>query len=41
MSIGYNPHFGNTEKTAEPWLLHNFDTVGAAHATGSAEHHLQ
>ncbi|ONI01411.1 hypothetical protein PRUPE_6G138200 [Prunus persica] len=25
MSIGWNPYFNNTEKTIEPWLLHNFD----------------
>ena len=24
MSVGYNPVFGNTEKTCEPWLLHDF-----------------
>ncbi|CAD6340685.1 unnamed protein product [Miscanthus lutarioriparius] len=24
MSVGWNPYFGNTEKTVEPWLLHNF-----------------
>ncbi|AQK82707.1 Haloacid dehalogenase-like hydrolase domain-containing protein 1A isoform 1 [Zea mays] len=24
MSIGWNPYFDNTEKTVEPWLLHNF-----------------
>jgi riboflavin kinase len=23
-SIGWNPVFGNNEKTAEPWLLHDF-----------------
>ena len=23
MSIGWNPHYGNSEKTAEPWLLHS------------------
>jgi hypothetical protein len=27
MSIGWNPHYGNSEKTAEPWLLHEFDKV--------------
>ncbi|GAX76805.1 hypothetical protein CEUSTIGMA_g4251.t1 [Chlamydomonas eustigma] len=25
LSIGWNPHFGNTQKTCEPWILHNFD----------------
>ncbi|KAJ6681594.1 RIBOFLAVIN KINASE [Salix koriyanagi] len=25
MSIGWNPYFNNTEKTIEPWLLHEFD----------------
>ncbi|XP_020595220.1 bifunctional riboflavin kinase/FMN phosphatase-like [Phalaenopsis equestris] len=25
MSIGWNPYFNNTEKTVEPWLLHEFD----------------
>nr|CAB3494501.1 unnamed protein product [Digitaria exilis] len=25
MSIGWNPYFDNTEKTVEPWLLHDFD----------------
>lgn len=25
MSIGWNPYFDNTEKTIEPWLLHEFD----------------
>ncbi|KAF8409353.1 hypothetical protein HHK36_005428 [Tetracentron sinense] len=25
MSIGWNPFFNNTEKTIEPWLLHDFD----------------
>jgi hypothetical protein len=29
MSIGWNPHYGNSEKTAEPWLLHEFDKVCA------------
>ncbi|KAJ1704195.1 hypothetical protein LUZ63_003974 [Rhynchospora breviuscula] len=24
MSIGWNPYFDNTEKTIEPWLLHEF-----------------
>ncbi|CAI8592184.1 unnamed protein product [Vicia faba] len=24
MSIGWNPYFGNKEKTIEPWLLHEF-----------------
>lgn len=24
MSIGFNPFYNNTEKTAEPWLLHDF-----------------
>lgn len=24
MSIGWNPVFGNKEKTAEPWILHDF-----------------
>jgi riboflavin kinase len=27
MSIGYNPFYGNTKKTCEPWLLHTFDNV--------------
>lgn len=25
MSIGWNPYFDNTEKTIEPWLLHQFE----------------
>lgn len=25
MSIGFNPYYNNTDKTAEPWLLHTFD----------------
>jgi len=25
MSIGWNPFFGNSEKTAEPWLLADFE----------------
>lgn len=25
MSVGWNPYFNNTEKTIEPWLLHDFD----------------
>lgn len=25
MSIGWNPYFDNTEKTLEPWLLHEFE----------------
>ncbi len=25
MSIGWNPYYKNEEKTAEPWLLHDFD----------------
>ncbi|GFQ01814.1 bifunctional riboflavin kinase/fmn phosphatase [Phtheirospermum japonicum] len=25
MSIGWNPYFNNSEKTIEPWLLHDFD----------------
>ncbi|KAJ4803249.1 Riboflavin kinase [Rhynchospora pubera] len=25
MNIGWNPYFANTEKTIEPWLLHEFD----------------
>ncbi|KAI9198040.1 hypothetical protein LWI28_009041 [Acer negundo] len=25
MSIGWNPYFNNSEKTIEPWLLHEFD----------------
>ncbi|KAL0363314.1 UNVERIFIED_CONTAM: Bifunctional riboflavin kinase/FMN phosphatase [Sesamum calycinum] len=25
MSIGWNPYFNNTEKTIEPWLLHDFN----------------
>ena len=30
MSIGWNPFFANKHKTAEPWILHEFDEVGAA-----------
>ncbi|CAN0892122.1 Bifunctional riboflavin kinase/FMN phosphatase [Linum grandiflorum] len=26
MSIGWNPYFNNTEKTIEPWLLHEFES---------------
>lgn len=25
MNIGWNPYFGNTKKTIEPWLLHEFE----------------
>ncbi|KAL8032704.1 hypothetical protein ABFX02_13G113600 [Erythranthe guttata] len=25
MSVGWNPYFNNSEKTIEPWLLHDFD----------------
>lgn len=25
MSIGWNPFYNNEQKTAEPWLLHDFD----------------
>ncbi|KAK9706632.1 hypothetical protein RND81_07G140600 [Saponaria officinalis] len=25
MSVGWNPYFDNSEKTVEPWLLHDFD----------------
>jgi len=25
MSVGWNPQFENTERTVEPWLLHDFD----------------
>ncbi|WIA22630.1 hypothetical protein OEZ86_009609 [Tetradesmus obliquus] len=25
MSIGWNPFYNNTEKTAEPWILHDFE----------------
>ncbi|KAL9234105.1 hypothetical protein vseg_009012 [Gypsophila vaccaria] len=25
MSIGWNPYFNNSEKTIEPWLLHDFE----------------
>ncbi|EFJ52248.1 hypothetical protein VOLCADRAFT_103251 [Volvox carteri f. nagariensis] len=25
LSIGWNPFFGNKEKTLEPWILHSFD----------------
>lgn len=25
MSIGWNPFYGNKEKTAEPWILHKFE----------------
>jgi hypothetical protein len=28
MSIGWNPVFGNAEKSAEPWILAEFDEVG-------------
>jgi FAD synthase len=27
MSIGWNPFYQNKEKTAEPWVLHDFDKV--------------
>lgn len=27
MSIGWNPFYQNKEKTAEPWILHEFDKV--------------
>lgn len=38
MSIGWNPFYGNTHKTAEPWILHTFDEVRHArvHTRGHA-----
>lgn len=27
MSIGWNPFYNNKEKTAEPWILHEFSKV--------------
>jgi riboflavin kinase len=24
MSIGWNPYFNNKDRTAEPWILHDF-----------------
>eukprot|EP00879_Flechtneria_rotunda_P032963 GHRR01036464.1.p1 GENE.GHRR01036464.1~~GHRR01036464.1.p1 ORF type:complete len:200 (+),score=51.86 GHRR01036464.1:1088-1687(+) len=27
MSIGWNPFYSNKEKTAEPWILHDFEKV--------------
>jgi hypothetical protein len=30
MSIGWNPFYANKEKTAEPWILHEFDKVRLA-----------
>jgi FAD synthase len=29
MSVGYNPFYGNTAKTCEPWLLSTFEQVRA------------
>lgn len=29
MSIGWNPFYQNKEKTAEPWILHDFEKVKA------------
>jgi riboflavin kinase len=29
MSIGWNPFYQNKEKTAEPWVLHDFEQVKA------------
>ena len=29
MSVGYNPFYGNTAKTCEPWLLAEFTEVCA------------
>jgi len=26
MSIGYNPYYKNSQKTIEPWILHEFDS---------------
>lgn len=26
MSIGWNPFYGNEQKTIEPWILHDFDS---------------
>jgi FAD synthase len=41
MSIGWNPFYNNTEKTAEPWILHDFDQVGQQHqAAGRAAEKL-
>lgn len=30
MSIGWNPFYQNKEKTAEPWILHDFKEVSVA-----------
>lgn len=35
MSIGWNPFYNNKEKTAEPWILHDFDEVRATHPTAA------
>ena len=34
MSIGWNPFYNNKEKTAEPWVLHDFDKVCALACDG-------
>lgn len=41
MSIGWNPFYKNKEKTAEPWILHDFDKVSSSssrHSHGSSRH---
>jgi hypothetical protein len=32
MSIGWNPFYANKEKTAEPWILHEFEKVRLSRA---------
>lgn len=41
MSIGWNPFYKNTEKTAEPWLLHEFpeDFYGEQLRLAVSPHH--
>jgi FAD synthase len=36
MSIGWNPFYNNSEKTAEPWILHDFEQVRAQCETTAA-----
>lgn len=38
MSVGYNPFYGNTAKTCEPWLLSEFAQVRAQRCTSHVLH---
>jgi FAD synthase len=42
MSIGWNPFYNNEKKTAEPWLLHEFDKdfYGMLHLPATVSIHV-